>query len=208
MLRNGETLVRTRQALRPPGAKEPQQPPAREWLGAFGEQRKAQVQSCLLWLGPDTVAPPPTLFSQDGFCCLVLSTYLSRNECPWGSSLALGPSPTEPPMHSYLKPLDGQPLSPPHLVVQSLKRKKAKKKKKKKHFPISRCERNRLPQGSLAVGPVLSLDPLSWLLLPTALCLSLERRSEAKSPRVGLLGPMEIKMELVKENVRKKKSQI
>ena len=89
----------------------------------------------LLWLGPDTVAPPPTLFSQDGFCCLVLSTYLSRNECPWGSSLALGPSPTEPPMHSYLKPLDGQPLSPPHLVVQSLKRKKAKKKKKKKALP-------------------------------------------------------------------------
>lgn len=32
-----------------------------------------------------------------------------------------------------------------------------------------------------------------------------ERRPEAKSPRVGLLGPTEIKMELVKENVKKKK---
>ena len=101
--------------------------------------------------------------------------------------MASAPCPTEPRMHSYLKPLWGHPF--PHIIAQSLKKKK--KEKKKKHFPISRCERKRLPRSSLALRPVL----YHWTVPP------------GSSPRVGLLEPAEIKMELVKENVKKKKSQ-
>ena len=135
----------------------------------------------------DTVSLRDLVFSGWSFAVLALSTYLSRNECPRGSgAVASAPCPTEPRMHSYLKPLWGHPFSLPTLLPRVLK-----KKKEKKHFPISRCERKCLPRSSRALRPVLC----HWTVPP------------GSSPRVGLLGPAEIKMELVKENVKKKKSQ-
>ena len=47
--------------------------------------------------------------------------------------MASAPCPTEPRMHSYLKPLWGHPF--PHIIAQSLKKKKKEKKKSTSPFP-------------------------------------------------------------------------
>ena len=110
------------------------------------------------------------------------STYLSRNECPRGSRTpnALLPQ----------APLGGTPSPSLHYCPEFKKKKKGKKKKK--HFPISRRERKCLPRSLPALRPLLH----HWAVPP------------GSSPRAGLLGPAEIKMELVKENVKKKKPKI
>ena len=100
----------------------------------------------------------------------------------WGRGLS--PLPHRTPNALLPQAPLGAPLSP-HYCPEL---KKKKKEKKKKHFPISRCERKCLPRSSLALRPVL----YHWTVPP------------GSSPRVGLLGPAEIKMELVKENVKKK----
>lgn len=106
-------------------------------------------------------------------------------------------------MHSYLKPLDGQPLSPPHIVVQSLKKKKGKKKSTSlfpgvKETVYLKAHWLSGLRGTTGPSP-LAPPPAHGPRLPP------ERRSQAKSPRVGLSGPIDIKMELVKENVKKKR---
>lgn len=114
--------------------------------------------------------------------------------------LASAPHPPQSPKCTPTSsPFMGTPSSSPHCCPEL-------KKKKKKYLPISRCERNRLPQGSLALwacvvitgpSPAGSSSCLQPFFPP-------ERRPEAKSPRVGLSGPTEVKMELVKENVKEK----
>ena len=135
-----------------------------------------------------TLLASATLFSQDGVLLFWLSAPTSAGMNvlggvgPWPQPLA----PQNPECTPTSSPFGGTPF--PTLLPRV---KKKKKEKKKKHFPISRCERKCLPRSSLALRPVL----YHWTVPP------------GSSPRVGLLGPAEIKMELVKENVKKKKSQ-
>lgn len=135
----------------------------------------------LLWLGPWHGHPLLTLFSQDGFLLFWFSAPTSAGmNVLGGVGPGLSPLPPQNPKCTPTSsPFMGTP-PPPHIVVQRfLKKKKKKAEKKKTTSPISRCERNCLPQGLLALGPVSSLDPPSWLLLlPTAPYLS--PREEAR----------------------------
>lgn len=162
----------------------------------------------LLWLGPWHGHPLLTLFSQDGFLLFWFSAPTSAGmNVLGGVGPGLSPLPPQNPKCTPTSsPFMGTP-PPPHIVVQRFLKKKEKKSRKKKTLPpfpgvketvylkaywlLGLCCHWILPPGSSSC-PQPPISPP-------------ERRPEAKSPRVGLLGPTEIKMELVKENVKKKK---